>query len=99
MSNRVMNNATVRTGAFVGGHAVVIGGSLAGMLAARVLAEHFSRVTLLERDIYPGTAEARTGVPQARHAHALMMRGRLIFEQLFPGLQAELTAAGAPLVD
>lgn len=35
-----------------GRHAVVVGGSMAGMLAARVLADHFERVTLLERDRY-----------------------------------------------
>lgn len=79
--------------------ALVIGGSLAGLLAARVLADHFDRVTVVERDTYPETAAARKGVPQANHVHALMLRGRMIFEQLFPGLQAEMVAAGAPLVD
>jgi flavin-dependent dehydrogenase len=45
----------------IGGHAVVLGGSLAGLLAARVLAEHFEHVTLIERDAYPETAEVRFG--------------------------------------
>ena len=36
-----------------GKHAVVIGGSIAGLAAAGVLARHFERVTLLERDEYP----------------------------------------------
>jgi len=80
-------------------HAVVLGGSLAGLLAARVLADHFEKVTLIERDPYPTYPEARRGTPQANHVHALLLRGRQILEQLFPGLQDEMIAAGAPLVD
>ena len=79
-------------------HALVLGGSLAGLLAARVLCDHFDRVTVVERDSFPTTASPRRGVPQANHVHALMPRGRLILEQLFPGLQQEMMAAGAPLV-
>ncbi|MCM3904198.1 MAG: hypothetical protein ND866_21045 [Pyrinomonadaceae bacterium] len=81
-----------------GRHALVLGGSLAGLLAARVLCDHFDRVTVVERDPFPATASPRRGVPQANHVHALMPRGRLILEQLFPGLQKEMMAAGAPLV-
>jgi len=78
----------------------VIGGSVAGLLAARALCEHFGRVTVVERDAYPGEAPAaRKGVPQAHHVHALMLRGRAIFEKFFPGLERELLAAGAVLVD
>ena len=82
-----------------GRQAVVLGGSMAGLLAARVLADHFETVTLIERDPYPETAEPRRGTPQANHVHALLPRGRQILEQLFPGLQNEMIAAGAPLVD
>ena len=46
------------------GHAVVVGGSMAGMLATRVLSDHFERVTLLERDRFPETPAARKGLPQ-----------------------------------
>jgi len=80
-------------------HAIVLGGSLAGLLAARVLADHFEKVTLIERDTYTETTETRRGIPQANHVHALLLRGRQILEQLFPGLQDEMIAAGAPLVD
>ena len=80
-------------------HAVVLGGSLAGLLAARVLSDNFDRVTLLERDAYPENTEVRKGIPQANHVHALMLRGRQILEELFPRLQDEMIAAGAPLVD
>ncbi len=78
-----------------GSHALVIGSSLAGLLAGRVLAEHFDRVTIVERDRLPDGPEPRKGVPQARHAHQMLVRGRQILEQLFPGLEAELIAAGA----
>ncbi|HEY8411525.1 MAG TPA: hypothetical protein VIK76_08985, partial [Pyrinomonadaceae bacterium] len=80
-------------------HAVVLGGSLAGLLAARVLSDYFDRVTLLERDAYADNTEVRKGIPQANHVHALMLRGRQILEELFPRLQDEMIAAGAPLVD
>jgi 2-polyprenyl-6-methoxyphenol hydroxylase-like FAD-dependent oxidoreductase len=80
-------------------HAVVLGGSLAGLLAARILSDHFEQVTLIERDVYPDTAETRRGIPQANHVHGLLLRGRQVLEELFPGLQDEMIAEGAPLVD
>src|SRR5262245_39180415 len=79
--------------------AVVVGGSLAGMLAARVLSDHFDDVILLERHELPETATARQGVPQARHAHALLERGRGVMERLLPGLTEALIRAGAELMD
>ena len=82
-----------------GRHAVVLGGSLAGLLAARVLADHFDQVTVIERDAYPETTDARKGIPQANHVHGLLVRGRQILEELFPGVQDEMIAAGAPVVD
>jgi 2-polyprenyl-6-methoxyphenol hydroxylase-like FAD-dependent oxidoreductase len=82
-----------------GRHAVVLGGSLAGLLAARVLSDHFDEVTIIERDVYPETAEVRRGIPQANHVHGLLLRGRQVLEELFPGLQDEMIEAGVPLVD
>lgn len=76
-------------------HAVVVGGSMAGLLAARALADHFDRVTVLERDRLPDRPDARKGTPQARHIHILLTAGRRVLENLFPGLMAELVAAGA----
>jgi 2-polyprenyl-6-methoxyphenol hydroxylase-like FAD-dependent oxidoreductase len=75
-------------------HAIVIGGSMAGLLAARVLSDHFDQVTILDRDRFPEGPEVRKGVPQAHHIHVLLVRGRQILEQLFPGLDAELIAGG-----
>jgi flavin-dependent dehydrogenase len=69
------------------------------MLAARVLSDHFDDVILLERHELPGSATARQGVPQARHAHALLERGRGVMERLLPGLTEELVGAGAELMD
>jgi 2-polyprenyl-6-methoxyphenol hydroxylase-like FAD-dependent oxidoreductase len=82
-----------------GRHAVVLGGSLGGLLAARVLSEHFEEVTLIERDAYKETAEVRRGIPQANHVHGLLLRGRQVLEEFFPGLQDEMVAAGVPVVD
>ena len=82
-----------------GGHALVLGGSLAGLLAARVLTDHYDRVTIVERDSFPTEPVPRRGVPQMNHVHALLVRGRLILEQLFPGLNDEMMSAGAPLLD
>lgn len=79
-------------------HAVVIGGSIAGLLAARVLSDHAERVTIVERDRLDGGPWARKGVPQGSHVHALLVRGRSILEALLPGLSAELLQDGAALV-
>jgi 2-polyprenyl-6-methoxyphenol hydroxylase-like FAD-dependent oxidoreductase len=77
------------------GRAVVMGGSMAGLLAARVLADRYAEVLVLDRDDLAAVTGPRRGVPQARHIHALLPRGREILERLFPGLTAELRADGA----
>ncbi|MCF3184316.1 hypothetical protein IPZ70_30900 [Streptomyces polychromogenes] len=77
---------------------MALGAGLAGLLTARVLAEHFPRVTVLERDELPETGPPfRPGVPQSRHAHILWPRGIEVMERLLPGTTAELTAAAALL--
>ncbi len=80
-------------------HAVVLGGSIAGLLAARVLLDHFDRVTLIERDQCPDQPATRPGVPQDQHVHGLLLQGQQILEQLFPGLVDELVAAGGIPLD
>lgn len=77
------------------GHAVVVGGSIAGLLAAAALARHAGRVTIVERDRYPDRPEPRKGVPQSRHTHLLLESGLLAVERFLPGLEADLVAAGA----
>ncbi|MER7500919.1 NAD(P)-binding protein [Nonomuraea pusilla] len=79
--------------------AVVIGAGMAGLLAARVLAETFDQVHLVDADRLPGGDGHRRCVPQGRHPHALLQRGADVLEHLFPGLRKELSAAGAPMYD
>ncbi len=76
-------------------HAVVIGGSIAGLTAARVLSDHFDRVTIIERDLLPEQPTHRKGVPQGRHPHVLLLGGLRVLEQQFPGITEELHTAGA----
>lgn len=87
-----MSSATQRS------HAVVVGASMSGLLAARALTEHFARVAIVERDRLPDTASVRGGVPQSHHLHVMMPGGRLATESLLPGLESELVAAGAAVV-
>ena len=77
-------------------HAVVLGASMAGLLAARVLTDFYETVTVVERDWLPDGPVNRRGVPQGRHAHALLGRGSQILDELFPGFLDDLVAAGAP---
>ena len=84
-----------RTPAVASNKAVVIGGSLSGLLAARVLAERFGEVILVERDSFPDEPVFRKGVPQSRHLHLLLARGAQILDALFAGFLDELEAQGA----
>lgn len=84
---------------FAGKQAVVIGASMGGLLAARVLSNHFEQVTLLERDSFPAAGENRKGVPQGRHAHAVLAQGLTIMEKHFPGLIDRLVSLGADYGD
>jgi 2-polyprenyl-6-methoxyphenol hydroxylase-like FAD-dependent oxidoreductase len=72
---------------------------MAGLTAARVLSDHFDTVTVLERDTFPVGVSPRKGIPQARHIHVLLARGKEALEQLFPGLQDELGQGGCPWLD
>jgi 2-polyprenyl-6-methoxyphenol hydroxylase-like FAD-dependent oxidoreductase len=82
----------------IGDHAVVVGASMGGLLAARVLADSYRQVTVVERDPLPDSGSARKGVPQGRHAHGLLPRGAQILDELFPGLLAGLAAGGVPVL-
>ncbi|WAZ21499.1 FAD-dependent monooxygenase [Streptomyces cinnabarinus] len=75
--------------------AVVLGGSVAGMLTARALASVGVRVTLVERDALPEGPEPRKGLPQARHVHQLWSGGAQAMEELLPGVTTRLREAGA----
>jgi 2-polyprenyl-6-methoxyphenol hydroxylase-like FAD-dependent oxidoreductase len=82
----------------IGDHAVVLGASMGGLLAARVLADAYERVTVVDRDLLPDRAADRQGVPQGRHAHGLLASGAQILDELFPGLLDDMAAAGVPVL-
>ena len=82
-----------------GEHAVVVGGSMAGLLAARVLTDGYPKVTIIERDSMPDASVVRRGVPQANHVHAMLEPARVILNGLFPGYQEDLCADGAVVID
>jgi hypothetical protein len=69
---------------------------MGGLLAARVLADFFATVTVIERDTLPADPRPRRGVPQGRHLHALLPAGRRALDALLPGLVDELLASGVP---
>jgi 2-polyprenyl-6-methoxyphenol hydroxylase-like FAD-dependent oxidoreductase len=82
-----------------GERAVVLGASMGGLLAARVLADFFGTVTVVDKDVFPDGPATRRGVPQGRHVHVLLARGARILDELFPGFLTELVSAGAPVWD
>jgi 2-polyprenyl-6-methoxyphenol hydroxylase-like FAD-dependent oxidoreductase len=88
----------IRARTIVGEHAVVLGASMGGLLAARVLADFYERVTVVERDVLPEATANRRGVPQGRHSHLLLGRGSQVLGELFPGFLDELLAAGTPVL-
>lgn len=79
--------------------AVVLGGSIAGLLAARVLADTYPEVVVVDRDQLGSDTGARRGTPQARHLHGLLARGHDELERMLPGVTAELVASGALVGD
>lgn len=80
-------------------HAVVLGGSLAGLATAAVLAPRFERVTIVERDGLPQTGQHRKGVPQGKHVHVLLPAGLESLAELFPGIREDLRERGAHVFD
>src|SRR5262245_8778325 len=80
-------------------HAIVIGASIAGLCAARVLSDFYERVTVYERDELPDGPANRAAVPQDRHVHLLMARGAQEFDTHFPGLLDDMVAAGVPILE
>ncbi|RLA41206.1 MAG: monooxygenase, partial [Gammaproteobacteria bacterium] len=79
------NKASKKQGV-LGEHAVVIGGSMAGLLTARVLSDYFERVTIFEADTPPEEAVPRKGVPQGNHIHTLLPGGTDVVLKYFPNI-------------
>lgn len=80
-------------------HAVVIGASVAGLLAAAALGDAYQQVTVYDRDTLPAGPEHRRGVPHSRQLHALHARGAQALDDLLPGFRDEMLAAGAVTCD
>ncbi len=79
----------------LGERAIVIGGSMAGLMTARVLADFFDEVTVLERDqIEDGPANHKS-IPQGNHIHALLIGGLQVMSTLYPGFANKLQGLGA----
>ena len=94
-----MRRDTASKSYYLGERAVVVGGALAGLSAARALSERFRQVVILDRDEMPDGAKPRPGVPQGKHPHGLLGGGVKALEQLFPGFGNELRQAGAVPID
>ncbi|HEV8029234.1 MAG TPA: FAD-binding protein [Stellaceae bacterium] len=82
-----------------GRRTVVVGGGVAGLLAAIAVARHSAEVIVVERDIPPDDALPRKSVPQGHHVHTLLLGGRTAIETLCPGVHREILAAGAQPID
>ncbi|RZV08648.1 2-polyprenyl-6-methoxyphenol hydroxylase-like FAD-dependent oxidoreductase [Natrinema hispanicum] len=83
----------------IGQRAVVVGGSVAGLCAARVLRDSFAEVVVLERDEIPNTPVAREGAPQTSQPHAMLEAGRTTLEDFFPGFGNAIQSAGGLQLD
>ncbi|MFJ5925605.1 FAD-dependent oxidoreductase [Kitasatospora sp. NPDC092948] len=78
---------------------MVLGGSIGGSLAARMLADAYRRVTVVDRDELFGPTAPRRAIPQGHHIHALLARGKQILDEVFPGFTEELVSLGVPIGD
>ena len=78
--------------------AVVCGAGIAGLLSARVLAEVYDRVVIVERDELTDEPSPRKGAPQGSQGHTLLVGGLRILNELFPGFVEEMVTQGSPYV-
>jgi 2-polyprenyl-6-methoxyphenol hydroxylase-like FAD-dependent oxidoreductase len=82
----------------LGDHAVVIGGSIAGLITARALADYFNRITVLERDEIEDRPTIHKSIPQGNHLHGLLQGGQQVLSSLYPGFADDLRKLGATRV-
>jgi 2-polyprenyl-6-methoxyphenol hydroxylase-like FAD-dependent oxidoreductase len=76
-------------------HAIVIGGSIAGLMTARVLSDFFDQVTVIERDSVEERPVIHKSIPQGNHFHALLHGGHQTLCSFFPGFAEDLRSHGA----
>lgn len=75
--------------------AIIVGGSISGLTAAKSLTSHFDEVEIIEPDFISGEGQPRKGVPQGNHVHGLLKGGGDALTALFPNLPARLQLEGA----
>ena len=90
---------TVRSSRLLGNKAIVIGGSIAGLLSARVLSNYFKQVIICDRDKLPETPQARRGVPQSVQPHVLFTKGYRLLTEFFPGIESKFQQSGVLSID
>jgi len=90
--------------------AVIVGGSISGLLSAHVLSRHCDRVVLVDKDplrdpprVNADTDRARMswrrGVPQMCQPHQLTAGGALALDTLLPNFHDEVVALGGVDLD
>lgn len=82
-----------------GKKAVVLGGSISGILSARVLSDFFEEVIIIEKDQQSALKQVRRSVPQGRHLHVLLETGLQVMDELFPGFSNILIEKGSSIID
>ncbi len=81
------------------GRAVVIGASVAGLFAGRVLADYFDEVILVDKEGLDGGATPRKAVPQGNHIHGILTPTYHVLQRYLPDLIDELIDNGAHVFD
>lgn len=99
LSTRTHEAQAERKGRVSRERGIVMGGSMAGLVTARILSDHYSEVIVVEQDAFGPFGEHRRGVPQSRFPHGVLASGLHTLEGFFPGLTQEAVNRGAPLID
>jgi 2-polyprenyl-6-methoxyphenol hydroxylase-like FAD-dependent oxidoreductase len=94
-----MSSGITRKASHIGKQAIVIGGGISGLAAARALADHFDEVVVLESDQLPDRAAPRPGAPQGKQVHGLLGGAIKALDELFPDFSQDLIQAGAVRVN
>ena len=79
----------------LGQRAVVAGGSIAGLITARVLSEYFDQVVVLDQDKIEDRPVVHKSVPQGHHLHVLLHGGLRAVSSLYPSFTEDLRRLGA----
>ncbi len=78
--------------------AIVIGASIGGLVASKILSKYFESVKIIEKDTFDNL-DSRKGTPQAKHVHVLLVKGREILSKIFPNFEDDLEKNGGVKYD